>query len=322
MQRAERPLKSCQANFRTLLLSLVSLPFCAVSLLGTPLTDLDQPVLFLKKDAPGSALSQVTFLDEFGLAVVVADAAVDFRSGKYRGKLVKLVAHDPLSRLTLLRVPLSEEERTHAVELGRSLNLQAGANFYLELEGEATPSLLVGRESEYKEKPLPLELLRIHHGSSEDAPVGHPLFDSAGRLIAINYRKASEFGNGSFAFPVEALKRIQGAEVKDGVVQRSWFGVELLASDPFAVVQAVRQESPAAKAGIQKSDILIQIGPREIESYADAINAFFYLREGEKALVKFLRGTEVLEVEVVPELVPTAPPAPPVEEAPEEELEK
>ena len=87
------------------------------------------------------------------------------------------------------------------------------------------------------------------------------------------------------------------------------------------MVQAVRQSSPAAKAGIVKGDILIQIGPRSIQRYSDAIDAFFYLREGEDVPVKFLRNTEVMEATVTPELVPAAPPAPPVEEAPKSEPE-
>ena len=65
---------------------------------------------------------------------------------------------------------------------------------------------------------------------------------------------------------------------------------------------------------------MIQIGPRVIEEYADAIDAFFYLREGEETAVKFLRGTELLEATVVPELVPAVAPAPPVEEPAKESV--
>lgn len=276
---------------------------------------------FSKKEGPGQTRSEIVFLDENGLAVVVTESGVDFRSGRFNNEPVKLVAHDPVSRLTLIRVPRQNGAAFQAVELGSSLNLKPGNALYLAIEGETSISRFVSRESEYKEKALPLELFRIHHQPDQKPPVGRPFFDSAGRLLAINYRVAAEFGNGSFAFPVEAIQRIQKATVVDGVVQRSWFGVELLPSDPFAVVQAVRQASPAAKAGIVKGDILIQIGPREVRGYSDAINAFFYLQEGEKAEVKFLRGTELLEAVVTPELVPAAPPAPPVEEAPAKEVE-
>lgn len=287
------------------------------SLNGQGLTD---SVFFNKKEGPGQSRSETIFLDENGLAVVVTESAVDFRSGKYRTEPVKLVAHDPVSRLTLVRVPMEEGVKTKAVELGSSLMLKTGGLLYLGVEGDTSLSRFVSRESEYKEKPLPLELFRVHHQTDQKLSLGHPFFDSAGRLVAINYSKAAEFGNGSFAYPVEVVERIQGATVVDGVVQRSWFGVELLASDPFAVVQGVRQASPAAKAGIVKGDILIRIGERPIRSYSDAINAFFYLREGEDEVVKFLRGTEVLEVTVTPELVPAAPPAPAVVESPKDEV--
>ena len=278
-------------------------------------------VFFKTKDGPGLSRSHVIFLDEAGLAVVVTDSLVELNTGIFKGEAIKLVAHDPVSRLSLIRIPLKLGVKTKPVDLGVSLNLDQGSALYLGLEGDTSLSRFVSRESEYKEKPLPLELFRVHHQADLNPGLGHPLFDSAGRLVAINYRKAEEFGNGSFAYPVEAIERLQNATVVDGVVQRSWFGVELLASDPFAVVQAVRQSSPAAKAGIVKGDILIQIGPRSIQRYSDAIDAFFYLREGEDVPVKFLRNTEVMEATVTPELVPAAPPAPPVEEAPKSEPE-
>lgn len=265
-------------------------------------------VLFSKKDgAVGGIRSEIIFLDNLGLGVVVADVAADYRSGKFLGEGTTLVAHDSLSRLTLLRVSLPKGEMSEPVELGTSLSLRAGAELYSAQEGDVPPSRIVSRESVYKEKPLPLELIRIHNGEETRVRPGDPFYDSAGRLAAIAYRPVSEFGNGTFAFPVEALKRLLDATVVDGLVQRSWFGVELLASDPFAVAQGVRQDSPAAKAGLVKGDIILQIGPRVIENYSNAINAFFYLREGEPTTVRFLRGTEQISVEVMPELVP--PPA-------------
>ena len=280
---------------------------------------LREAVLFSSKDGPNWARSEVVFLDENGLAAVVTEAEFDFRSGKFRGEDVRLLAHDSVSRVSLVRVPLEEGERTTPVELGSSLNVSAGSQLYPSLEGESQASVIVSRESEYEEEPLPFELFRVHNPEGKAFFPGQPLFDSAGRLIAISYRKAKEFGNGNFAFPVEVVKRIQGATVEDGIVQRSWFGVELLPSDPFAIVQRVRPISPAAKAGLVKGDVLVQIGPRRIESYSDAINAFFYLRDDQEVVVKFIRGVEVKEATVKPELVPSVAPSTPATEVSEEE---
>lgn len=261
--------------------------------------------MFSKKDEPiGGIRSEIIFLDSLGLGVVVADVSADFRSGKFQGEPTELVAHDALSRLTLVRVSLPSGEKSFPVELGASLAMKPGSELYAAQEGDVPASRLVSRESIYRDKPLPLELIRIHNAPDVRVRPGDPFYDSAGRLTAIAYRPVSEFGNGCFAFPVEALKRLLDATVVEGVVQRSWFGVELLASDPFAVVQGVRQDSPAAKAGLVKNDIILQIGPRLIKSYSNAINAFFYLREGQPAVVRFLRGTEEMSVEVLPELVP------------------
>ena len=262
-------------------------------------------VFFPKKDdSPAFVRSEIVFLDDQGLGVVVTDSVSDFHAGKYRGQPIELVAHDEISRLSLIRVSLTPGEKSTPVELGSSLELLEGASLFTAHEGELSASRLVSRESSYRDKPLPLELIRLHSPSEEKPISGDAFYDSAGRLVAICYRPALEHGNGCLAFPVEVVKRLTQSTVVDGIVQRSWFGVELLSSDPFAVVEGVRQDSPAAKAGLLKGDIILDIGPRKIRNYSDAIDAFYYLRENEASQVRLLRGVEELTLEVMPELVP------------------
>lgn len=265
---------------------------------------------------PGQLRSEIVFLEKDGLGVVVTEASANHTSGVYHGRPVELVAYDPVSRLSLVRVPLDSGRKLQPAEIGSTLGLKIGDPVYRKVDKESPASRIVSWASQYKEKPLPLELLRLHHPAGQESSAGQPFFDTAGRLIGINYRKAPEFGNGSFVFPVEAIERLIGATVEGGIVQRSWFGVELLASDPFAVVQGVRADSPAAKAGLLKGDILIQIGSRPINRYSDAINAFYYLREGTPEKVRLIRDTTVQEVEVTPELVPPPAELPPKREPP------
>lgn len=293
-------------NFNQLFRKLIFLPLLAAGVaFSTAAVREPDSVFFSRKDgAPGQLRSRIVFLKDDGLGVVVTEASANYGSGVYHGKPVELVAYDPVSRLSLVRVTLNPNRKLEPAEIGSALDLKIGDPLYRDVEKESEASRIISWASEYKDKPLPLELLRLHHPAGEEPFIGHPFFDSAGRLIGINYRKATEFGNGSFVFPVEAIERLIGATVEGGIVQRSWFGVELLASDPFAAVQGVRIDSPAAKAGLLKGDILLQIGPRAIRRYSDALNAFYYLREGEAEKVRFIRETAVIEVEVVPELVP------------------
>lgn len=300
-------------NFNRLFRKLLFLPLLIVGAEFSFLfAEESDAVFFTRKSGnPAQLRSQIVFLENDGLGVVVTEATANFKSGTYQGQPVELVAYDPVSRLSLIRVPLQEGRVVDAAELGSALDLKIGDPVYTSIEKESEPSRIISWASEYNGQPLPLELLRLHHPAEQKPSIGHPFFDSAGRLVGINYRKATEFGNGSFVFPVEAIKRLLGATVEEGIVQRSWFGVELLASDPFAVVQGVRVASPAAKAGILKGDILLQIGSRPVQRYSDAINAFYYLREGKAEKVRFIRGTSVEIVEVTPELVPEPADLPP-----------
>ncbi|MDP0491351.1 MAG: S1C family serine protease [Verrucomicrobiota bacterium JB023] len=252
------------------------------------------------------ASSELVYLDEQGLAAAVTALGVNPRQGQAGDRKTILVAHDPVSRLSLLRVPLETGESTRAEELGSTLNLEEGAVLLTSLEGGEEASRLVSRESTYKGKPLPLELMRVHHPPEIDVRMGAPLYDAAGRLLGISYRRAQEFGNGTFVFPAEAIERVWRGSRKNEIVERSWFGVELLATDPMPVVQGVLQNSPAAAAGLQKGDILLKIGERRVANYAAAVNAFYYLLEGKPTDVLLLRGTERLSLTVVPELVPAA----------------
>ena len=275
-------------------------------------------VFFPNQDGGPSLSSELIPLVDSGLGLVLTEAKADFRNGIYQGEALNLVVHDPVSRLSLVRIPVAfqSEEEMERVELGQSISLKPGDPLFLRLEKEVSKSVFVSRESEYDGQALPLELLRIHHEAEEVLQPGQPIFDAAGRLVAIHYRSVEEFGNASLAFPVEVVQSLKDAEVdSEKLVRRTWFGVELLASDPMAVVQGVRQESPATKAGIQQGDVLLRIGPRRIRNYAEALNSFYFFKEGQSEAVSLLRGTELVEVMVVPEFVPASPPAPVVEPA-------
>jgi len=52
---------------------------------------------------------------------------------------------------------------------------------------------------------------------------------------------------------------------------------------------------------LQPGDVLLQVGAYLVSEYAEAVNACYYLVAGRPVKVRVLRGTEVLEVELVPQ---------------------
>lgn len=98
---------------------------------------------------------------------------------------------------------------------------------------------------------------------------GGALVDAYGQLVGINTAIFSRSGGSmgiGFAIPTEIVKLVMNGIIKDGKVHRGWLGIELQSSmkDPTKLsddtqgveVMNVMRNGPAAKAGLQKGDII------------------------------------------------------------------
>lgn len=147
-------------------------------------------------------------------------------------------------------------------------------------------------------KILPLALLQVSFDRAVPPP-GTPLLDPEGRVAAIVFQ-ASGNGDIGYAIPAEAVHRVKRDLIKDGRLQRGWLGLSLYAESKSPKIVKVLANSPAANAGIKPADVLLNVGPHRISSYADAANAFFYLVPGQPVRVTLLRGTNPIEFTVTP----------------------
>ena len=92
-----------------------------------------------------------------------------------------------------------------------------------------------------------------------------------------------------------------------------------LDEDQGVLVEAVVQESPAAKAGIEKYDVLTKAGKRKLTKVQDLIDEVDSVKDG-KLSVELIRKGQKKTVEVTPEKRPEM--APPGEEAAENPAEE
>lgn len=219
------------------------------------------------------------------------------------GPKLELAIHDPVSRLSLLKLPPGVVVKG-AVKRGSTLDLEAGDPIYLDATKKEAPSRVVSWENTYRDNVLPLALMRVHHPGDVVPPPGTPLFDAEGALVAVCHQAAPDFGRGTYALPVEVIARVEKDLKARGRVVRCWIGIVMEVKHTVPSVMTVRPESPAAKAGVRKDDILLSVGAQAVHSYADAVNAFYYLVSGEETTVEVLRGTERLTMKVVPEMSP------------------
>ena len=110
---------------------------------------------------------------------------------------------------------------------------------------------------------------------------GGPLLNVNGALIGINtaiYQKAEGIG---FAIPIDNAKRIVDELIRFGKVRRGWLGVSVqemnqqllrhfqLDKNKGVLVIRVAEKSPAAVAGLKRSDVIVAIGNHEVASKAD-----------------------------------------------------
>jgi len=144
----------------------------------------------------------------------------------------------------------------------------------------------------------------INRGNS-----GGPLFNNAGDVIGMNTAIISP-GGGSvgigFAVPSDVVREVVADLKDDGTVTRGWLGVsirpmsdevaEVLGYDSAtsAVVDMVAADSPAATAGLEKGDIILDFDGTTITDLRDLTRAVAAKNPDDAATISILRrGKEV-----------------------------
>jgi S1-C subfamily serine protease len=145
---------------------------------------------------------------------------------------------------------------------------------------------------------------------------GGPLLNINGDLIGINtaiYAKAQGIG---FAIPIGKAKKIISDLIQYGEVIQAWIGITVQAIDEKlasylkvpaqkgVIVTSVEPESPAQKAGVQESDIILSIGNKKVTSVGDYQSVAKSLAAGNTVEAKFWRSgkkkTVVVKTKVFP----------------------
>jgi serine protease Do len=134
---------------------------------------------------------------------------------------------------------------------------------------------------------------------------GGPLVDLSGQVVGINTMIASDSGGFQgigFAIPVSMATKVYGQLVKSGKVARGWLGVTIqsmtpdlaksfnLGPDQGALVADVQSGGPAAQAGLQSGDVVMEYNGKPLHSSNDLSLAVADSQVGTTAKVKALRN--------------------------------
>ena len=144
----------------------------------------------------------------------------------------------------------------------------------------------------------------INRGNS-----GGPLFNNAGEVIGVNTAILSP-GGGSvgigFSVPSDLVQKIVADLADDGTITRGWLGVQIrpmtdevaqvlgYGTPKGAVIEAVGDDSPAKKAGLEQGDIILSFDGTDITELRDLTRAVAETKPDAKADVIVLhKGKEV-----------------------------
>jgi serine protease Do len=150
----------------------------------------------------------------------------------------------------------------------------------------------------------------INPGSS-----GGPLVDMNGEVIGINTAIASHNGSNSgvaFSIPINLIKRIMTQLLTQGTVQRGYLGMQLantfepneaikLGLDRVqgALVEKIYPETPAASAGLQPSDVILQVETVAIRSENHLINLISGLPIGQRVRLQVWRQRQLVTLQAM-----------------------
>ncbi len=258
---------------------------------------------------------------------VVADTSADYTVLTNDGQKhpATVVARDPVKDLAVLRIQASG---LPVVTLGDSSGLKLGqtsiaiGNALGEFRNTVSVGVISGLARTITasgDNGAGTETLSdviqtdaaINPGNS-----GGPLLNLRGEVIGINTAIVSGAQNLGFAIPINAAKQAIASVKASGKIQTPYIGVRYLPVDDTLSQQeklpvnygallrgnqdgpAVVKGSPAAQAGLQAEDIILEVDGTKVDSTNSLVDLIGKYNVGDTVTLKVQRGTSVLTVSV------------------------
>ncbi len=239
----------------------------------------------------------------------------------------KVVGRDARTDIALIKISVPRE--LPVAPLGNSSDLQVGE--WVAAFGNPyghghtmTKGIIsaIGREiDEINLFPFLQTDASINPGNS-----GGPLVDSRGLVIGVNTAIDARAQGIGFAIPIDFVKDILEPLESEGRVRRGFLGVQMtpvtedsakaynLPQKEGALVVQVVPDSPAAKAGIEAYDLIVEFNGRTVSSPSDLTRAVAATAVNQRVEIKLIRSgqTRTLNVRVGehPQEVAETPAAP------------
>ena len=288
----------------------ISVIACSVLTSITALSGLKEITFAPSKQKGGKTSSAVGVLvDNEGTLATVAligynPEAATVKDAAGKSLALKLIAHDPVSRLTLLKLPENQRAGVTIIKsiLKDTSSLKPGDTLKADPSDASKLSRMVSFMRRHNGRILPLTFIRVNHPDKDLKP-GGPVMTSDGKLAGFFFQYSGE-DQSFYMLPIEVLAHLKTATANGKKHRPCWIGVSMDHLSDAPVVIGVRPAAPARKAGILKGDVIISIAGKNVSTYGQVVNAFFYMQAGKSIEFKLIRGTELKTLNVVPEVNP------------------
>lgn len=142
---------------------------------------------------------------------------------------------------------------------------------------------------------------------------GGPLFNMRGEVVGINsqiYSRSGGYQGVSFAIPIDVAMEVVDQLKTSGKVSRGWLGVVIqevsadlaesfgLDRPRGALVSQVQDDSPASKAGLQASDVILAFNGKAVENSGDLPRMVGMAKPGTKIQMDIWRKGKTQQMNV------------------------
>ena len=141
---------------------------------------------------------------------------------------------------------------------------------------------------------------RFSDAIQTDAPInpgnsGGALANAEGKVVGINTAIVGGAGGNvgvGFAIPIDIARRVTDQIIRTGKAALPFIGIsgQNLPDDRGALVQEVVSGGPAAGAGLQPGDIIVELGGKQIHSMDEVISTLIQHRVGESIKIVYTRN--------------------------------
>ena len=232
-----------------------------------------------------------------------------------------LLGSDAYSDLAVLSI--DKEKVTKVATLGDSDLVTVGNTVFTvgspmgeEYSGSVTRGIISGKDRTIEVDDVVTKVIQtdasINPGNS-----GGPLVNLAGEVIGITSMKlaSSEIEGMGFAIPINDVKVYVQSLEKSEKISRPSLGVSLInVTDTYrlyyyqvqvnrniksgVVVASVENNSPASKAGLQKGDVIVKIGDKEVSNISKLKYYLYQYNIDDTIEVTFIRNNETKTVKI------------------------